>query len=330
MFDFLFINCKILYQFLIMSHTCDYINVVAKDVEITFGDYFDVMPEIGVFDPETMKPIFKTRLNKRGIDAICYYHSIRHDIKIHHISFNIHESSRSYISFYDGKLMFDTISSEIYDLISRIPVGKFEGLVVSVLNGSNKIMHAVTMILGYKRCIFFDQVFKDSTYRNNIGNNSYSTSLYGAKTLKMNYNVNCFFHTQSIQYDMHSCSVLAMEIMVKCLANNAKLMNKILSNKTPHIFVENQKIHCLWQFYLPDELMQMSQNVNDVFRSKSVVYSDIKKRFFSDLKPSLYDKMSSIPYTNVKEVYTNAYLEKCGMQYAELLLRSMHKNVSSN
>ena len=316
----------------------DYASIKNKDVEWR-GEYFDVVPDQNLYTLEDY-PIFAVRMRPKGIDCIMEMYNKKYGIKTKVLRYKLNnynytlytnDSEDMYITQQDALLKYFNFDECVNN--------EFRGIIISVVNQDNRLVHAIPFIYGKvdgkKKLIFLDPYFE------NFGIiNESSGCITGARFFKQHLkDVECYCHGYTYQADHHSCGIIACDFVKNCLKNKAKIAKKILHSVCERIKLGDERFeYYLNIFTLPTELSRFSQIHHRKEEEKSLAEvkdDEVKEerehwfhKHFNTLKyrknPEPYNPDDSIvpPAEQVpviKEINTSL-IEK-GHKYAEWIMR---------
>ena len=205
----------------------DYASIKNKDVEWR-GEYFDVVPDQNLYTLEDY-PIFAVRMRPKGIDCIMEMYNKKYGIKTKVLRYKLNnynytlytnDSEDMYITQQDALLKYFNFDECVNN--------EFRGIIISVVNQDNRLVHAIPFIYGKvdgkKKLIFLDPYFE------NFGIiNESSGCITGARFFKQHLkDVECYCHGYTYQADHHSCGIIACDFVKNCLVKKGKLAKKIL------------------------------------------------------------------------------------------------------
>lgn len=294
----------------------------ARLLEKRFGEFFDIMPEIGAFYRNTLNPVYKVRLKFEGLKIIADYYHKEYGISMSIKKVKISNCTLPYMQYPDAVIVYDQLKSFISRKIFQLShVGQTKGILIDVRNQENLTKHVIPIVIHKNKSwvdvLFLDKFFTDHMNKPEIE----SGSCYGLSTIYNLSDVNIWMHKDTIQYDMHSCTVLGLKMIKKLLKDDGLELKNLMQNSTPRT-VRKQDGELLFfnEFKMPDCILAMAQTRQiEEKLAKELEYK--QEILFNYNKPYLYDGHYPVRISEVQNVkITNGYLDVQGYKYVQRII----------
>jgi hypothetical protein len=283
------------------------------------SQFFDVVPDARLFFQSFM-PVMNIRFNAAGLIMIAkrYENLYNINILVHQIKINSSEFS------IDGSVAEMIFSDEsLYEKIT-FNNNQINGIIINVVNNEERLMHSMPIIFGAidgkKVVIFFDRYFE---FFDKI---DYESCVFcGSKNIinKLGADINIYLHNEIIQIDQHSCAIIALLILKKCLSNN-DIIHEIMHNSQQ---ITDEYLGYFSKFNLPEEISSLRQNN---FSGEEIVSKKLLKvdKRYLPYNPNQIIDFNEIEMATLKTI--NISLLFRSHKYAEYIMQNYQIKTTEN
>ncbi len=303
----------------------------ARLLEKRFGEFFDIMPEIGAFYLNTLNPVYKVRLKFEGLKIISEYYNKEYGINISIKKIQIPNCSLHYMCYDDAVIVYSQLQNFIAKKIFQLSQeGQTRALLIDVRNKEGLTKHVIPIIL-HKNATGVDVFFLDKFFTDRRGiADIHSGSCYGLDTVYQLSNVVAWMHKDTIQYDMHSCTVLGLKMVKKLLKNDGQELKKLMKSSIPRTVKKDDGSLLFYnEFQMPDCILAMAQTK----KIESQLAQELQYKqeiLFNYNKPYLYDGHYPVKIAEVQNVkITNGYLDVQGYKYVQRIINECQGALSN-